>query len=373
MTDTNNDDILDNGVVADSEPETVTSDEDIRLDGDDVVEEINEQSLPMSVDKLMEFIRGDCKCIRRRIMDTDFEEMKEYTSVFGIGAISVFILMYIRYIIMFIAMIGSAIGINFIIVSYMMRQSGFDDEVIDFTFEHDPEIRRLKFQNANYEELYDAYMKVDEVNQPFDDLVKLKDFKEHMVIDADALPCKKIIMYYDSEEEVFKYYTQVGDMTQPMLNAACRQYCIEKNVVQLYNDESDWAFMVETYGSEEDQKKLEKYLPAIEEEPETDELEKRKGSFIDVTEKNSNDDNESNENDEKPASLFVSKSDGAQKKEEKTVKRNTIVEKKTNRFLKMGSIDDYDTDKNAKERSEKTKDVDYKTFMQSLFSKPKQE
>ena len=303
-------------------------------------------------------------------METDFEEIKEYTSVFGIGAISVFILMYIRYIIMFIAMIGSAVGINFIIVSYAMRKIGFDDETIDFTFEHDPEIRRLKFQNANYEELYEAYMNVSEDNQPFDDLEKLKETEEHMVIDADALPCKKIIMYYDSEEEVFKYYTQVGDMTQTMLNAACRQYCLEKNVVQLYNDESDWAFMVETYGNEDDKKVLEKYLPVIEEEPETEELEKRKGSFIDVTEKNSDDDNES---DEKPTTLFVSKSNGAQKKEEKTVKRNTIVEKKTNRFLKMGSIDDYETDKNAKERSEQTKDVDYKTFMQSLFSKPKQE
>ena len=170
MTDTNNDDILDNGVVADSEPETVTSDEDTRLDGDDIDEEINERTLPLSVDKLMEFIRGDFKCIRKRIAETDFEEMKEYTSVFGIGAISVFILLYIRYIIMFIAMIGSAIGINFIIVSYAMRKSGFDDETIDFTFEHDPEIRRLKFQNANYEELYEAYMNVSEDNQPFDDL-----------------------------------------------------------------------------------------------------------------------------------------------------------------------------------------------------------
>ena len=239
----------------------------------------------------MEYIRGDFKCIRKRIMDTDFDEMKQYTSVFGIGAASIFILMYIRYIIMFIAMIGSAVGINFVIVSYMIKQSSVDDEMIDFTFEHDPEIQRLKFQNENYEELYDAYMKIDDDNQPFDDLEKLKEIEEHMMVDADALPCKKVIMYYDNEDEVFKYYTQVGDMTQTMLNAVCRQYCLKKNVVQLYNDESDWKFMVETYGSEEDKEKLNKYLPSIEEEDEGSEnVEKRKGSFIDVTEKNSDDD-----------------------------------------------------------------------------------
>ena len=43
MTDTNNDDMLDNGVVADSEPEPETNngisdEENERLDGDDVVD-----------------------------------------------------------------------------------------------------------------------------------------------------------------------------------------------------------------------------------------------------------------------------------------------------------------------------------------------
>ena len=39
----------------------------------------------------------------------------------------------------------------------------------------------------------------------------------------------------------------------------------------------------------------------------------------------------------------------------------------------MGSIDDYETDKNMKERNEQTKDVDYKSFMQNLFGKNKQD
>ena len=369
-----NDDIIDNGVEGDSESS------DREVSDDEVNDPINEYTLAMSVDKFVNYVRDDIEYIHTRIMETDFEEIKEYTSVFGIGAVSVFIIMYIRQIIMFIAMIGSALGINFMIVSYVMRRSGIDDEMIDFTFSHDPEIQRLKFQNSNYEELYKAYMKVNEDNQPFDDIGKLKDTEEHVTIDASALPCKKVIMYYDEEDDVFKYYTQVGDMTQTMLNAACRHYCLEKNVVQLYNDESDWAFMVETYGSEEDRKKLEKYLPSIKEEPESKTTvsdssegnEKRKGSFVDVTEKSSDDDDDVNGKDETP-SIFVSKSEKSQKKEDNTAKRNTIVEKKTNRYLKMGSIDDYETNKNMKERSEQTKDVDYKTFMQSLFSKPKQE
>jgi hypothetical protein len=311
---------------------------------------------PLTLDDMIDTLRDDLKFIQRRFSYFKLKQVKNFSSAFGIGILAFFVLMYIRYIIMFLAMIASAAGINFAIVSYMVSYNRENDDIIDFTFEHDPEIQRLKFQNANYEELLQAFLSNN--NDVERDLKYLKEPSEHMTIDMSAFPCKKTIVYYDSDQELFKYYTQVGEMTQTMLNAVCRQYCLEKNVTYLYKDENDWEFMVSTYGKEEDREKLEKYLPVA-----VDHIDDKESSFVDVSDETIDDKGESK-------SLFVSKSEDSKTID---VKRSTFVHKKTNKFLKLGSIEDYEAELRAKQRNEQTKNVDYKSFMQGLLGKSKTE
>jgi len=50
------------------------------------------------------------------------------------------------------------------------------------------------------------------------------------------VPLNKVIMFYDSAKDSFSYYTQKGDVLYKYLNVVCRKFIIEYNCKQLYKD-----------------------------------------------------------------------------------------------------------------------------------------
>ena len=264
---------------------------------------------------------------------------------------------------------ASSFGISFAIVGIITKLDNTD--MVDF-FEKDDEMKRLEFQNSNYQELYNMIsLELDKKDDEY--LKQLKETENHYRVDIPFHPSKKVIMYYDFDNEHFVYFTQTGDLIQNQLNAICRMYCLEKKTPELYKDDDDLKFMRETYG------------PPCEEIPETasetelsnfDKSPDRKNSFENLENK---DDKKEDENKEQQTrggwgSLFMKpkkleEKPVVEKKEEPDKKEEEEVS--INKFIKQGLISDYDFELEKKNINKGNENTSYKSFLHQMMNKKK--
>ena len=264
---------------------------------------------------------------------------------------------------------ASSFGISFAIVGIITKLDNTD--VVDF-FEKDDEMKRLEFQNSNYEELFNMIsLDLDKKDEEY--LKQLKETENHYSVDIPFHPAKKVIMYYDFENEQFVYFTQCGDLIQNHLNAICRMYCLEKKTPELYKDSDDLKFMHETYG------------PPCEEIPENayeselsnfDKFSDRKNSFENLENKDEKKEESLDKKDEQSGggwgTLFMKPKKLEKKPIEEDKKELDKKEEVTiNKFIKQGLISDYDFDLNKKNINKGNENASYKSFLHQMMNKKK--
>lgn len=263
--------------------------------------------------------------------------------------------------------------LSFAAVAYITQSSNYlapEDE------EDDDDIKRLLFLNGNYEELYHAQKELEnkEDDQEKKDLSELKNEENYYKRKLDFMD-NEVIFFYNHENDTFSYYTRTGDLVYNYLNALAREYVLKHNCVELYTDEGDIKFMEETYGEkkeddeedeENDKDNEEEDVEKVEEENEN--KEKRIESFEDINKDNE----EAKENEEKPGlfgGLFhfknKNKNNDNEDKKDTIPKRKQLIEKKINKYIRLGSIHDYEYEKSKNEKNTGMENMDYKTFMKS--------
>ena len=182
--------------------------------------------------------------IRRTVaaLDFDSEGPARYITIFTVGTMSYLVLVHVRAILTLLLILASGVSISALIISRFIPCSS----TLEGEDEMDEDLMRLEFQNSNYEEMYAQFMDASGSAVVERDLSVFKQKDYHMTVEVPFFPCKKILMYYDDESNAFLYYTQIGDVAYSILNSACRKYCMEHDLVHLYNDEGDWNFMKES-------------------------------------------------------------------------------------------------------------------------------
>ena len=267
--------------------------------------------------------------------------------------------------------------LSFAAVAYITQSGNYfapEDE------EDDDDIKRLLFLNGNYEELYHAQkeLKNKEDDQEEKDLSELKKDENYYKRKLEFMD-NEVIFFYNHENDTFSYYTRTGDLVYSYLNALTREYVLKHNCVELYTDEGDIKFMEETYGEnkEDVEEHEEEDVEKVEEENEN--KEKRIGSFEDIN-KNNEEAEESEGTEEKQqenpglfGGLFHFKNKNKNKnknnddvdKKDTVPKRKQLVEKKINKYIRLGSIHDYEYKKSKNEKNNGMENMDYKTFMKS--------
>ena len=279
------------------------------------------------------------------------------------------ILMMIYYLFYGSFIIASSLGISFTLVAFLTKLD--NTEMVDF-FEKDDEMKRLEFQNSNYEELFNMIsLDLDKKDEEY--LKQLKETENHYSVDIPFHPAKKVIMYYDFENEQFVYFTQSGDLIQNQLNALCRMYCLEKKTPELYKDSDDLKFMRETYGSPYDE--------IIENSSETelsnfDKSSDRKNSFENLENKDEKKEESLDKKEEQTGgwgSLFMKPKKLEEKpvveKKEEPDKKEKNEEVTINKFIKQGLISDYEFELDKKNINKGNENASYKSFLHQMMNK----
>lgn len=83
----------------------------------------------------------------------------------------------------------------------------------------------------NFPHLYE-----DEIHE-YDDFSKEynKESLKDIIIEHEV-PLNSVIMYYDHTTDAFCYYTKKGDVVYKYLNVVCRKYVIDNNCKELYKE-----------------------------------------------------------------------------------------------------------------------------------------
>ena len=83
----------------------------------------------------------------------------------------------------------------------------------------------------NFPHLYE-----DEIHE-YDDFSKEynKESLKDIIIEHEV-PLNRVIMYYDHTIDAFCYYTKKGDVVYKYLNVVCRKYVIDNNCKELYKE-----------------------------------------------------------------------------------------------------------------------------------------
>ena len=264
--------------------------------------------------------------------------------------------------------------LSFAAVAYITQSGNYlapEDE------EDDDDIKRLLFLNGNYEELYHAQKELEnkEDDQEEKDLSELKKEENYYKRKLDFMD-NEVIFFYNHENDTFSYYTRTGDLVYNYLNALTREYVLKHNCVELYTDEGDIKFMEETYGEkkEDDEEDEENDKDNEEEdvenvEKENENKEKRIESFEDINKDNEEVQEKQGENPGLFGGLFhfknKNKNNDNEDKKDTVPKRKQLIEKKINKYIRLGSIHDYEYEKSKNEKNTGMENMDYKTFMKS--------
>ena len=253
-----------------------------------------------------------------------------------------------------------SLGTSFAIVAISCRID--PQQYVDF-FEMDDEMKRLEFQNSNFDKLYDL---IQNDNEPKSSeyLESLSNENMYMTVDMSFHPVQNVVIYYNHKEESFDYYTQTGDLVQNQLNAICRMYCLKHETPELYVDSEDMKYMNETFGKE-----------ASGEEESS--MKGKTESFVDV-------DKTSEENEEESGQDSVPDTDESKgwgsifarpKKHDQNMKSETEQKMKKNdtmniiKFKKVGLISDLEFDQRQKRINTGNDKVSYQSFLHQMMGK----
>ena len=174
-------------------------------------------------------------------------------------------------------------------------------------------------------------------NKDEDFLKDLKKPEHHLcsVLPYKYLTNPTIMMYYDSDDEAFHYYSKNCDIQYKVLNSICRSYVINRCCVQLYQDENDL--------NDISCKNTESDSDSSENEPDKE------------YEKIDNNDMQPRSN-----SLFYRKKTRKDMEEEKK-EESSFKDKTINKFIYKGNMCDYENSI-RNEKPEVQQNVDYNTF-----------
>ena len=207
------------------------------------------------------------------------------------------------------------------------------------------------------QEIYRDDTKMEEYSRTStDDLATLKDKSNHMTIDLPFENNKKMIMYYDDEEDAFIYFTERSDVLYNVLNSCCRSYVIENKCLNLFKDEDE----IEFFKSDDD-------IPEIPLKPSTT---KRTSSEAEIAETFDVVEEDEVKKDEPQKNKSLFKAQKKSKRAEENENEKKVQEKEINRFIHRGNMTDYE--ESIKEKKE-AKKVDYNAFRGFWNNNPKQD
>ena len=228
--------------------------------------------------------------------------------------------------------------------------NSFEYKYHDFLCSNIDELKSI-FQDESNKEEYSRTNKKD--------LEDLKVRENHLTIDLPFENNGKMVMFYDDEEEAFIYYTERGDVLYNVANTCCRKYVLDKKCVNLFQDEDDLDYFKEDENVNEEQDKT-----TEKEEGEED----RTNSEQDIAENyevvENKEESEEEQQTEKQ-SIFKTKKQSVNREDNTNVdngkkgKKTPKKEKKINKFIHRGNMQDYE--ESVKEKKE-AKKVDYNAF-----------
>jgi hypothetical protein len=105
------------------------------------------------------------------------------------------------------------------------------NKYIDYDTKVDDELEEKMIENSKI--FMFEYKYLDELEELTDNNDFVIDKSNITTLEIPFLN-NKIIMYYDTDKDAFCYYTK-GDVIYKYLNVACRKYVIEHNCKKLYN------------------------------------------------------------------------------------------------------------------------------------------
>ena len=102
--------------------------------------------------------------------------------------------------------------------------------------ELEEEIQKEQEMLKNMEILNFPHLYEDEIHE-YDDFSKEynKESLKDIIIEHEV-PLNRVIMYYDHNTDSFCYYTKKGDVVYKYLNVVCRKYVIDNNCKELYKE-----------------------------------------------------------------------------------------------------------------------------------------
>ena len=283
------------------------------------------------------------------------------------GVISMIIYSNFYSIILFIYLCGviaTSFGISFAIIAYSlncMRHLNLNKEKIEKLMKEEKEyeesfqFKYMIFFNDYIEKMHDVYNDETKMNKEFKNqdknfLKSLKEKTEHYEIKLPFEKNKKMIMYYDIEDETFYYYTQNSDVLYIVLNRCCQEYVYNKKCINLFKDEEEIKYIKSL--DEDKEKEKEEIIKSYEE--------------INKDEKEEKDDDKEEKDDDKeekeePKSIFYKNEKKETEKKENIEKNQKVL----NKFIRKGTIDDYNIDFKKKKES---KVLNYEEYMK-IFKK----
>ena len=254
------------------------------------------------------------------------------------------------------SMIAASFGVSFAVVAYSlncMRHLNFNEEKIKKLMEEEREyeesfqFKYVMFLNDYTEKMQEVYHDEEKLNEKFKNedkefLGSLKEKKEHYEIELPFERNKKLILYYDVDDETFYYYTQSSDVLYIVLNRCCQEYVYDKKCINLFKDEKEIEY-IKSLNLDDDKiienERIINSYERIEEDEEEKEAEDKKEE----------------EKKEEPKSLFY-KNEKKEKEKKENIEKNM---KKLNKFVRKGNLNDYDNKFKEKKLSKKLNYEEY--------------
>jgi hypothetical protein len=299
------------------------------------------------------------KELTKRANDLHKEMENKYTKrdiliFLGLNLSSVFIFYNFWNIIRFIYLIilfTSGIGISTIIITQYIRITKNNlDENEEFDIETEYDIY-INFLNKDYERFSECMENKEYLIKDKNKILELKNKERHLNLTLPFKPNNKIIIYYDYDDNKFHYYTK-GDLNYKVLNSICRTYVLENKCINLFVDEEEVEYIknnilnkqIETNRTDDEDDENNSYEVLSN----TDKEEEKEVKEKEVKEKEVKEDKEE--------SIFYKSKKNIKKEKEKENNKDKIK----NKFIHVGSIQDYENEVNKTNKL--NKNINYSKY-----------